>query len=293
MSSAFAASTARGRSLLELINAPFDPAAGNNNNTTQSPFTSFDSLATNNWHRSPVPNTDFPTLSEFQFEEFFTDIKQDPRDILSIDWIHPANGVARFCTLFNVKDGTIFSTDRVSPQGALDGANKKLYHAALQPEVVEKPALEHWSDVMFLQWVELCEKEKREVSGAETNLPPPPPPLPPYPPPAATDVPIAVKSLRRVVICNIKNNATKAIIKEVYGTGGFSEGYPGRTFTKQVKEQEEFVAALLGTVNARGVGYLLAQHKAEEQFGRKSIESVQIFRGGLTRRWFMVFLLGV
>jgi hypothetical protein len=64
-----------------------------------SRWTSYSDLAANGWVRGTSANSEFPDLATFDFDEFFSTIKLKEENIDSIDWTHPANGVARYCHL--------------------------------------------------------------------------------------------------------------------------------------------------------------------------------------------------
>lgn len=240
-----------GRGLYALIQ-PNNPAT-----SPSSSFTSFDDLFVHGWRRiSGQKEAEFKTLEEFEFPAFFYHglHQQNPANVKDIEWHHDAT-VARFCNLWNVHDGIIFVTDQVSPAGARGPNNAHMWPQGNVP-VGPLPALKNWSDVTYLQWVELC-----RVNG------------------------IPIKLLNRVVYCNITEPTTVRLLEAYCNTGKGPCDYPGRMFTPG---DNEFYG-LLATANAKGLVYLLAQHKGASELGHKTITGVQVLKGGVTKRWYMKF----
>ena len=72
-----------------------------------------------------------------------------------------------------------------------------------------------------------------------------------------------------------QNKETKRVVKSILRSVGIESGrphaWPGRNFGMDTDEGK----AILATPNGVGVAWLLFQHK--EQFGRKTIKSVDVF----------------
>lgn len=145
--------------------------------------------------------------------------------------------------------GVIFATSLRSPEVA-----SLMVRESLREPL---PKLHHWSDVTFLQWAELTE-----------------------------NVPSIRKGLQKVVHCGVTNLETLMIIREILGPDyARSLSFPGLVFERGGRE--EVFAALLGTPNAMGTGFLLAQHK--ETLGWLEVKSIQIYTD---IGWYLVVNVG-
>ncbi|EUC44805.1 hypothetical protein COCMIDRAFT_5938 [Bipolaris oryzae ATCC 44560] len=149
---------------------------------------------------------------------------------------------AKFNTVINGAAGMIVAVDNESPSQILlrEGCEKggKGRGGAL-------PELRYWSDVVFLQW--------QIIAGGNANL-------------------------RFVVRLGITNAATLDILGRVLRKDGVvdEERTVGleRNVVWRVQEDEESVAAILGTPNGSGVARLLMHHKRE--LGHKVVEEVRL-----------------
>lgn len=128
--------------------------------------------------------------------------------------------------LINVRNGEIV---------ALDNASRALH----------KPAL-HWSDVVFIQWMNECQKHK-DTTGQPAS------------------------DLRYVFRYNITNPITHSVVAGILSKHGQS---PEPWMECKVSPNSLDGKALLGTPNGVGVAYLLIQHKKE--FGSKRVGSIDI-----------------
>ena len=109
--------------------------------------------------------------------------------------------------------------------------------------------INHWSDLTFIEWWNH----------------------------AAT--PAQRGGLQFVIVSNLNNERTKAVIFEVLKASGYQLKqlpYPGRTYSTETEAGK----AILGSMNGCGVGFLLAQHKAD--LGHKEVVSVQVFDTNLS-----------
>lgn len=228
----YAEAVQRGRRLLvEIARSP--------SSTNPSPWTTFSSLAIENWKHQhfgnaarfePDSDTDIPLPAA---------APNDHKNVFgskTITWRHNANGGAFYAQYYHPA-GAIFATGLRSP------LNAPLREGQTQRERL--PKLQHWSDVTFLQWAELTD-----------------------------DAPRIRKGLKKVVHCDVTNPLTLKIIHEVLGAEvGKDFPYPGRVFTPE--GQGEAFVALLGTPNGIGTGHLLAEHK--EQLGWMEVSSIQLY----------------
>ena len=131
--------------------------------------------------------------------------------------------------LINVRNGEIV---------ALDNASRALH----QPEL-------HWSDVVFIQWMNECQKHK-DTTGQPAS------------------------DLRYVFRYNITNKLTHNVIEEILNKRKHSSEPPEPWMECKVSPNSLDGMALLGTPNGVGVAYLLIQHKQE--FGSKRVGSIDI-----------------
>ncbi|KNG51841.1 hypothetical protein TW65_01033 [Stemphylium lycopersici] len=156
---------------------------------------------------------------------------------------------AKFNTVISSSGGMIAAIDNESPTQATQRRRQQGgKHAGVLP------ALKYWSDVSFVQW--------ESVTNGLANL-------------------------QYVVRLGIANPPTLAIIKCIMENKGIQPcSYnfpPGLSTTApaswpdttwRLDQDEEPVAALLGTPNGAGVARLLIHHK--KQLGHKRVEAVQL-----------------
>lgn len=104
------------------------------------------------------------------------------------------------------------------------------------------PALEQWSDVVFLQW--------QKYAGAN------------------------IRNLAWCFRANIRNDDTRSWVIEAFSK---SQRTSIPDFSKKVvfPMTTEYGLAILGTLNGAGCGYLVAQHK--DQLGVKRIVEVTVW----------------
>lgn len=204
-----------------------------NANTSQSQWTDYSSLVKNNW--TPEKKIFFTDAST---DKLLDDLSLRKGNEHNVTWIvrHIPNAdksnVSYYMQSFNLQGGTIFAKGLLSPNA---GRERSKFPQG------ELPELRHWSDVSFLMWQNLTQKDTALQMG-----------------------------LKRVVHCAISNPITRQVIFDVVGTAHVQ--YPGKKF--EMKDGDHF-AALLGTPNGRGTGWLLAEHKT--QLGQKSVKSIQVF----------------
>ena len=138
----------------------------------------------------------------------------------------------------------MFSTQQMIKQRGLPGIG------------LESPPLSHSSDIAFLEWKRAC-----EVS--QTDL----------------------KSLRHIFIDTVVTMATQLVVISIMGVEGNSmtSRLDAWTYTLPPWEQKlTFQAdsderkALLGTVQLRGIMWMLVQHR--EHLGHKAVRSISLFR---------------
>jgi hypothetical protein len=222
-------------------------------NTTPSAFTNFASLASANWRQQHYGNNKRfrkGVDKEIPLPETNPHHDKDIQGSEIITWKHSANAGAYYTQYYHPA-GAIFATSLRSPGMA------PLREDQSEREPV--PKLQHWSDVTFLQWA--------VFTG---------------------DFP-TMRNLKMVVHCNVSNTETLKVINEVLGE--VKDGllvHPGRVFTRE-RGGDDF-AALLGTPNGMGTGYLLAQHKHEDQLGWKGVESVTVYKEDVS--WYLVVNIG-
>jgi hypothetical protein len=156
---------------------------------------------------------------------------------VTIDGVLIPRAEAYFCSVLIVRAGILVATNNHVPQAS---------------HRVPLPALRHWSDVAFLQW---------------SLLP---------------SLGVSTPPLNYILRAGIENKATIAIISHVLGYSASIKTYyddaevrrpawPGTTFAIDKSD----ALALLGTPNGSGVGWLLAQHKAE--LGHRVVTQVTVF----------------
>lgn len=204
--------------------------------TTASPWAAFSDLAEQGWIQEAFGGSArFDTNSEMNTFRDDT-APHEFQDTSDIRNISWRYNAALYQQRYHPA-GVIFATSLRSPTIAATTLREHLREPL--------PDLRHWSDVTFLQWTELT-----------------------------ADVPGMRKKLQKVVHCAVNNPQTLGVVMEVLGMeGAMSLPFPGRSFTRE--GDEEIFAALLGTPNALGTGFLLAQHK--EQLGEMVVESVQLY----------------
>jgi hypothetical protein len=136
--------------------------------------------------------------------------------------------------LYNVVDGYIVAESNSSPA------------MSPNPDNIELPALQAWSDVVFLEW-------QHEATTTGQNI----------------------QNIQYIFQFDVTNDDTMNIVNGiVIPLGGFADVPPGDEFTMDTENGQ----AILGTPNGNGGAWLLATHKA--QFGLKTIDFVRVFAVG-------------
>lgn len=222
--------------------------------TPQSPFTKISMLESHNWkweHKQYYPSSGgVAQLYNDRLLRLGTGPDHnDTRMARHIDPAHPA-GDKYFKQVFNVTDGSIIIQTLQSPQDEAKSSKIPLK---------DLPALRHWSDVTFLMYQDRADGNVAKMKG-----------------------------LRRIVHAVVSNDMTMHVMQHVLELGGRWKGwgYPGYKYTRE-EDGERFVA-LLGTPNAMGTAYLLAEHRVQLGIG---LESIQVFREG--EQYFLVLNVGV
>ncbi|KAF7946109.1 uncharacterized protein EAE97_005147 [Botrytis byssoidea] len=141
----------------------------------------------------------------------------------------------------NTKNGIIIAIDSESPY-----FTKQLKaQAAGEPKNnISTTTLQTWSDITYLTWHEEC---------TQTATP--------------------LNNLKHIIQSHITNPGTIFVITEILE--GEKITFPLDGLTIDINDSKGHGAALLGTPNGKGIGWLLAQHK--KQLGNAKIVSVEIF----------------
>ncbi|KAK4500413.1 hypothetical protein PRZ48_008602 [Zasmidium cellare] len=109
------------------------------------------------------------------------------------------------------------------------------------------PGLKQWSDVVYLSWADITTPEER-------------------------------RGLKYVVRSSVQNQDTLDVVERALKKSGISSGrapaWPGYTFKPEGRDLRPF-QAVLGTPNASGVAWLLAQHR--EDLGNKTITAIRVW----------------
>ncbi|EMD92233.1 hypothetical protein COCC4DRAFT_129983 [Bipolaris maydis ATCC 48331] len=243
----YTTTVSKGRTLITLMRTTDDEASLLQ--TAQSAFLSPSALSQSGYERTRFTLTPSSPLYDLQ-----KSLGIDPSTNTAIGHSHLESGVrdgayvpatwAKFNTVINAAAGMLVAVDNESPTQILlrEGAGRdggKSRQSATLPE------LKYWSDVVFLQW--------QIVTGGNANL-------------------------QFVVRLGITNGATLDVLQHVLRKGGVvvEEGVvvKGRDVVWTVREDEEAVAAILGTPNGSGVARLLLHHKRE--LGHKVVEEVRL-----------------
>ncbi|KAL9067578.1 MAG: hypothetical protein Q9161_006767 [Pseudevernia consocians] len=133
---------------------------------------------------------------------------------------------------YNPDQGLIIAEFNYSPQRTYKG-----------PGVVY-PALNRWSDVVYLVWADLCGNE-----------------------------PDAVKKIKYFIRHHIRiDSPTVGVINEAIGSAGNLNPWPGMRFGTEMEQGK----ALLGTAHGYGVAWFLINH--QETLGRKKVTAVTVFQ---------------
>ncbi|KAF5872717.1 putative wd domain-containing protein [Botrytis fragariae] len=139
-----------------------------------------------------------------------------------------------------VTNGIIIATDSKSPYFIKQSKAK-----ASEPlEKISTTTLQTWSDITYLSWHEEC---------TQTSTP--------------------LKNLKHIIRSHITNSETTSVIKEILKEEKIM--CPPDGLTVDINDSKGYGAALLGTPNGKGIGWLLSQHK--NQLGNPKIVSVEIF----------------
>lgn len=218
---------ARGDKLVKEINKHPDE-------TSPSPWKVFADLEANGWKM-----TSFYDQMDLTSKGLATLIKEYDIDTTACNnhnlrWEHLISTydgeIPKYHQVFHFDAGTIFVHDVLGPAGVEDG-------------VYPIPALNHWSDVTFLQWANIAAR------------------------PA---------DLKRVVVFDIIHEDTVRVFDKVLKRrrGDVLE-FVDRKILKE-QDGDDF-KALLGTPNALGTAWMLAQHKSDQQLGWKCVESISVY----------------
>ncbi|TGO32679.1 hypothetical protein BHYA_0296g00020 [Botrytis hyacinthi] len=141
----------------------------------------------------------------------------------------------------STKDGIIIAIDSKSPHFT----KQSKAQAAGEPEDnISTTTLQTWSDMTYLTWHEEC---------TETSTP--------------------LKNLKHIIRSHITNLETILVITEILEEEEITCPLDG--LTVNINDSKGYGAALLGTPNGKGIGWLLAQYK--KQLGNAKIASVKIF----------------
>ena len=255
---AYAIAVSKGSKLLKLMSAT-DSEAGEMleppQSSAQSSFLTIDALSRSGYTTNLEILTKHLLLSQVQQE-----IGVDTKDKVLVGHSHLDSSesedgeyvpitYAKFNTVISSSGGMIAAIDNESPtQATLRRGQQGGKYAGVLPD------LKYWSDVSFLQW--------ESVTNGLANL-------------------------QYVVRLGLANQPTLAIIKCIMenkriqpSSYTFTLNLPTTTpaswpdTTWRLDEDEEAVAALLGTPNGAGVARLLIHHK--KQLGYKRVEAVQL-----------------
>lgn len=221
--------------------------------TTQSQWTDYSQLVDNGWE--PVPKNDF-------FYEETSGIANLLEDgSLNLSKSHEHNKTInvliydKYDQKFAFYCNTYNVVDGTILALSLKSPDGKVKEGGNKDDVVRFPDLKHWSDLTFLMW---------QQQSADL-----------------------LKGLKRVLHCIISNKVTTGVIEEVLGQERVANcKYPGHEFQRSGPGDD--FAALLGTPNGMGTGHLLAEH--QEQFGRKVVQSVRVFRD--EDDWYLLLNVG-
>ncbi|KAF7911499.1 uncharacterized protein EAE98_011969 [Botrytis deweyae] len=138
-------------------------------------------------------------------------------------------------------DGIIISIDSKSPYFT---KQSKAIVTGEPVDNVSATTLQTWSDITYLSWHEECTK---------TSTP--------------------LKNLKHIIRSHITNSETLSVITEILEEEKII--FPPNGLLVEINDSKGYGAALLGTPNGKGIGWLLAQHK--NQLGNAKIVSVEIF----------------
>ncbi|MCJ1302767.1 hypothetical protein MMC08_005572 [Hypocenomyce scalaris] len=145
--------------------------------------------------------------------------------------------------LYNTKEGVIVAEQNFSPA----------YYTGGNP-ATPLPALQRWSDVVYLVYANLCSKNNANPNG--------------------------IKYFFRWHINDA--TSTQPIINQAVGitVAGGANGadqlkpWPGTKFTMDTDQGK----ALLGTPHGYGIAYFLIQHQGAQQLGMKTVDYITIFQ---------------
>ncbi|SMR52824.1 unnamed protein product [Zymoseptoria tritici ST99CH_1E4] len=228
----------KGRALVRAMNAhPEDSTQ------PQSTWT-FDNLPAHGWTQSNVrPFTISPTIERGMHELMNSrGLSLDDASNTYVEWDHDM-AVQMERAEYDRSGGLFYQVFNLEGHTIL--ADKRHSPEAMAPQG-RLPPLRHWSDVTYLQWARLAHNNDA-----------------------------LRRDLRRVASCNIVNKDVQGVIDRVLGRDTIETlEYPGRTFRPTDGEHFE---ALLGTSTLSGVGYMLAQHKAPDQLGWRTVESISVW----------------
>lgn len=156
---------------------------------------------------------------------------------------------ARYKNIYNAGEGAIIAMESYSPAYIIANSKKptaeQRFFPPRQPITGAVVPLSQWSDVTFLQLQQLS-------TAAE------------------------LQKLTFVFRISVANQVTKEIILHAVGGPTKLQSWPGEDFGVE----ENAGLAMLGTPNGLGIGWLLAQHKAD--FGVKRVKGVRVWDEGAT-----------
>ncbi|KAF7947940.1 hypothetical protein EAE96_009010 [Botrytis aclada] len=141
----------------------------------------------------------------------------------------------------NAKNGIIIAIDSKSP---ISMRKTRAEEAGEPVEHIPTTTLQKWSDITYLSWHAQC---------TESSTP--------------------LKNLKHIIRSHITNPETTLVIEEILNEEHIN--CPPDGLKIDINDSKGYGAALPGTPNGKGVGWLLAQHK--NQLGNPKIVSVEIF----------------
>ncbi|KAK4616624.1 uncharacterized protein CLAFUR5_05153 [Fulvia fulva] len=150
---------------------------------------------------------------------------------------YPATN-AFYRNFYNCDRGIVVASNLKSPQHTEIGG-------LLDPEKLVP--LQHWSDVTFITWEELCGAQQKPIGG-----------------------------LKYILHMNVIAEDIEEVVKHVTGieAGRFSEAYPGMAV--QNVPESEGAHGTIGSMAMTGDAYLLIQHK-DVFGGTRTFKSVQVW----------------
>ncbi|ATZ56005.1 hypothetical protein BCIN_12g05450 [Botrytis cinerea B05.10] len=142
----------------------------------------------------------------------------------------------------NTKHGIIIATESNSPYMIKRSKGKT---AGEPVNEISTTTLQTWSDITYLSW-------HQQSTQSSTPL----------------------KNLKHIIQTHITNGKTISVIEYILEKEKIM--FPQNGLIIDINDSKGYGAALLGTPNGKGTGWLLAQHK--DQLGNPKIVSVEIFK---------------